>query len=286
MSSNTVYSFRPITHISTSPYRQIIGEKNFNASIGKDSNPKRFVLINGEYPKVHFDGGLKVLGINFVTAITNHPCTSHDAYIISEKAAKKPLIEFYGSCKVDKKPIEIFDKYDNITTKTIKNTIHYHGKKNLELGDKISNLHGQKGTITEIFDNKRFTIEREIIENDLFECKETKYKKPDILMNFDSIIKRGAFGIFAEIGYEFEKEQPTITSSFKPIYTGKLYDNITNTYHDCIVGNLHFMILDKLSSFIINKQATIDLMTKYNILSRNKYLYYKLKLWQIGRYNG
>jgi len=75
---------RLITHISTSPYRQYIGLKCVEDSIGQDYSTTKYNLKNPEWPHVWFTNGLKVKGINLITAICDHPFTKNDAYVLTD----------------------------------------------------------------------------------------------------------------------------------------------------------------------------------------------------------
>lgn len=185
-----------------------------------------------------------------------------DSYVFTKKAADVPEIKFNVHFNEDdtRKPKEI---YRNDNAKLVTGGIDVDGVKSLEVGDKISNLHGQKGTITNIIPDRRFKVEPCVFESDTLETIETKMKTIDVLMNYDSIISRGAFGIFCELGYATAKRAPNVTSEFLPVESGYLIDSETDTKHAALFGKLHFMVLDKMSRFIMNRFATIDYMTRY-----------------------
>lgn len=269
---STSFEFRPLTNILTSPYRQLIGEKSHNHSIGGDINNKNFYLENGERPLVKFKNGLYPFGMNYITAICNHYETLEDGYVITKSAASKPKIKI--DCKIykDKKYEELYNT-DTISLNKIDGIDDYYiasGSKSLELGDKISNLHGQKGTIVNIVDDDRFEVIPRKLKSDIFDTFPTTLNKIDILMNYNSIVDRGAFGIFVEAGYSYLKKQPHIDSEFVPLGTAVIYDKQDDTYHNAIIGILHYLILNNLSRFIINKYATMDTMFKYSFIANHR----------------
>jgi len=233
---------RPITHIATSLYRQYIGLKCVEGSISQDYSNSQYILKMSELPHVWFVGGLKVKGVNLITAICDHPYLQNDAFILT-----------------DHKSIEIID--------TSNDTISLLG-----VGDKLGNLHGQKGVINNIFEKSRFEVIPETIESDIWETKATHFKYVDCLMSLSSVIERGAFGQIAECSYSYEKPVDIdINAQFQPIETGYIYDKELNEYYAAIFGICHYVIIDKFAKNLQSGYVSIDYFGICNTLARKRY---------------
>ena len=232
---------RPITHIATSPYRQYIGFKCVEDSIGQDYLTTKYSLKTPELPHVWFIGGLKVKGVNLLTAICDHPYTQNDAYVLT-----------------DHKQIEISDN----------NGITF----DLGVGDKIGTLHGQKGVVNNILDKKRLEIIPETIESDIWETNATNFKNVDCLMSLTSVVERGAFGQLAECSYPYDNPiDVDINAQFNPIQTGYIYDKELDEQYLAIFGICHYVILNKFAKDMQTSRASIDYFGLCNLLARNRY---------------
>jgi len=233
---------RPITHIATSPYRQFIGLKCVEGSISQDYSTSKYVLAKPEWPHVWFIGGLKVRGVNLITAICDHPYVQNDAFVLTNH-----------------KPIEIIDTSNETSFM-------------LGVGDKIGNLHGQKGVINNVFDKNRFEVIPETIVSDIWETKATTFKYVDCLMSLTSVIERGAFGQFVECSYSYGKPiDVEIDAPFQPLQTGYIYDNELDEYYMAIFGICHYVIIDKFAKDMQTGKVSIDYFGLCNILARKRY---------------
>ena len=232
---------RPITHIATNFYRQYIGLKCTEDSIGQNYSVTKYDLKKPELPHVWFIGGLKVKGVNLITAICDHPYTQNDAYVLTNH-----------------KSIEIVDT----------NGMEF----DVGVGDKIGTLHGQKGVINNIFDTSRLEIIPESIESDIWETKATKFKTVDCLMSLTSVIERGAFGQIAECSYSYDNPiDVEIDAHFMPIQTGYIYDTELNEKYMAIFGICHYVILNKFAKDMQTSKVSIDYFGICNLLARNRY---------------
>lgn len=233
---------RPITHIATSPYRQYIGLKCAEDSIGQDYSTPKYMLKRPELPQVWFIGGLKVRGVNLITAICDHPYVQNDAYVLT-----------------DHKPIEVIDIATN-TTFTV------------GVGDKLGNLHGQKGVINNVLDKNRLEVIPETIESDIWETQATSFRRIDCMISLTSIIERGAFGQLVECSYSYDKPKDVeINAPFKPLQTGYIYDSELDEYYLAIFGICHYMVLNKFAKDMQSGKVTIDYFGICNMLARKRY---------------
>ena len=233
---------RPITHIATSPYRQYVGLKCVEGSISQDYSSSKYTLARPELPHVWFIGGLKVRGINLITAICDHPYVQNDAFVLTNH-----------------KSIEIIDTTDDM-------------KFTLGVGDKLGNLHGQKGVVNNIFDKNRIEVIPESIESDIWETKVTTFKHVDCLMSLTSVIERGAFGQLAECSYSYSRPiDVEIDAPFQPLQTGYIYDKELDEYYLAIFGICHYVVIDKFAKDMQTGKVSIDYFGLCNMLARKRY---------------